>query len=124
MRLGAWMGLAALLFCHRAAAATDKADTDKSEKKADESGDQSFGHGRQFGLRAGIVGGYRMIFRYDKSPFCADYDPKKSIKDQQKFCGHAAPFATELALSFAPLDSVEPFLFARLGLSSEKETDT
>jgi hypothetical protein len=84
----------------------------------------AYGHGRQFGVRGGIVGGYRMIFRYDKSPYCSKPDPKKSEKDQQKFCGHGAPLATEVALSFAPLDAVEPFVFGRFGLSREKQTDT
>ena len=86
----------------------------------------SYGHGRQFGVRGGLVGGYRMVFRYDKSPFCAkpDMTKKDVVKDQQKFCGHAAPLAAEVALSFAPLDSLEPFIFGRFGLAREKQTDT
>jgi hypothetical protein len=86
--------------------------------------DDSFGHGRQFGLRAGLVAGYNMIFRYDQSPLCAAFQPDKQIKDQQKFCGHGAPLALDLALSFAPLDFVEPYVFMRLGLKREAETDT
>ena len=78
----------------------------------------------QFGLRAGLVGGYNMVFRYDRSPYCATYEASKAPKDQQKFCGHGAPPALDLALSFAPLDFVEPFLFMRLGLKGESETDT
>ena len=84
----------------------------------------SFGHGMQFGLRAGLVGGYNMIFRYDQSPLCASYDANKQLKDQQKFCGHAAPLAFDLAASFAPLDFVEPYVFMRLGLAGETQTDT
>ncbi len=38
----------------------------------------------QVGLRAGITGGYRVIFRYDKSPFCRTPDPTKQDKDQQR----------------------------------------
>ena len=84
----------------------------------------SFGHGRQFGLRAGLVGGYNMIFRYDRSPYCAAPDASKADKDQQKVCGHAAPLALDLAASFAPLDFVEPYVFMRLGLQSEAVTHT
>jgi hypothetical protein len=84
----------------------------------------SFGHGRQLGLRAGLVGGYNMIFRYDRSPFCVAYQPDKQIKDQQKFCGHGAPPALDLALSYAPIDFIEPYLFMRLGLKDETETAT
>jgi hypothetical protein len=96
------------------------------EKNADPApaAKQSFGHAHQFGVRAGLVGGYNMIFRYDQSPICTAYQPDKGAKDQQKVCGHGAPLALDLALSFAPLDSVEPYLFMRLGLSGETETDT
>jgi opacity protein-like surface antigen len=87
--------------------------------------DEQFGHGMQFGIRAGIVGGYRMIFRYDKSPFCHSRDVTKGgDKDQQKFCGNAAPAAVDLGLSFAVLDFAEPFLWARFGLGGEASTDT
>jgi hypothetical protein len=86
--------------------------------------DPSFGHHFQFGLRAGFVGGYNMIFRYDKSPYCTGYDNNKGAKDQQKFCGHAAPAALDVALSFAPLDFVEPYIFGRFGLKGESQTDT
>ncbi|MBK7580943.1 MAG: hypothetical protein IPI67_12120 [Myxococcales bacterium] len=99
------------------------AAADASKEKASEN-DTSYGHGRQFGVRGGVVGGYRMVFRYDKSPFCNDPDPKKAVKDQQKFCGHAAPIATEVAVSFAPIDGIEPFLFGRFGLQREARTDT
>jgi hypothetical protein len=78
----------------------------------------------QFGLRAGLVGGYNMIFRYDQSPLCTAYQSDKEAKDQQKVCGHAAPLALDLAASFAPLDFVEPYVFLRLGLARETQTDT
>lgn len=84
----------------------------------------SYGHGRQFGVRGGIVGGYRMVFRYDESPFCSEPDLTKQVKDQQKFCGHSAAPAAEVALSFAPLDSIEPFVFGRFGLKAEEQTNT
>ena len=94
--------------------------------KSDEPGpeDRSFGHGGQFGLRVGVVGGYRMIFRYDQSPYCSEPDLAKAPNDQQKFCGHAAPFALDTALSFAPLGSLEPYLWGRFGLAKESETNT
>jgi hypothetical protein len=65
-----------------------------------------------------------MVLRYDDSPFCADPDPLKSASDQQKFCGHGAPPAIDLGLSFAPLDFAEPYLWLRLGLSAEDQTKT
>ncbi len=86
--------------------------------------EEDFGHAMQLGLRAGLAGGYRMIFRYDKSPFCRSPDRAKSDKDQQKFCGHGAPLAVDVALSFAPLDFAEPYLWGRFGLAGEAETNT
>jgi hypothetical protein len=86
--------------------------------------DERFGHRGQVGLRAGLVGGYRMIFRYDESPLCNDFDQEKTLKDQQKFCGHAAPLAVDLGLSYALADSLEPFVWGRFGLVSEDKTDT
>jgi hypothetical protein len=87
--------------------------------------DDDFGHGGQFGIRVGLVGGYRMVFRYDESPYCSRFDPAKGgAKDQQKFCGHAGPLAIDLGLSFAPIDGIEPFLWGRFGLSGESETNT
>lgn len=65
-----------------------------------------------------------MVFRYDQSPLCSPYDASKALKDQQKFCGHAAPLALDLAASFALLDFLEPYVFMRLGLSGETQTDT
>ena len=83
-----------------------------------------YGHGGQFGIRAGLVGGYRMVFRYDASPFCSPPDRAKQVKDQQKFCGHAGPLAVDLGLSFAPIDGVEPYVWGRFGMSGEAETNT
>src|SRR4051812_35165650 len=89
-----------------------------------EPADEKFGHGRQVGLRAGLTGGYRVIFRYDKSPFCHAPDPLKGDKDQQKFCGNGAPLALDLALSFGVFDFAEPYFWARLGLAGEASTNT
>lgn len=96
---------------------------DADDKGGGEHADEDFGHGMQFGLRADIVGGYRMIFRYDKSPFC--HTPKGvADKDEQKFCGNAAPMAVDVALSFAIVDFAEPYVWARFGLAGEASTNT
>jgi hypothetical protein len=107
-----------------------ESDTPPSAAKQDgadakpESEDDDFGHGRQFALRAALVLGYRMVLRYDDSPLCREYDLSKTPDDQAKFCGHGAPLALDLGLSFAPLDFIEPYLWARFGLAEEKETRT
>ena len=103
---------------------TDKATVEPTEKPASPAANDAYGHRMQFGLRVGLVGGYNMVFRYDQSPLCGPYDTSKSLNDQQKFCGHAAPLALEIAASFALLDFLEPYLFARLGLTGESQTDT
>jgi opacity protein-like surface antigen len=106
-------------------ASTADKDTPKEDTGGKDHADEQFGHGMQFGIRAGLVGGYRMIFRYDKSPFCHARDVSKGgDKDQQKFCGNAAPMALDLGLSFAVLDFAEPFVWARFGLKGEASTDT
>ena len=98
------------------------AEDDENESAKSDDGD--FGHMGQFGLRASLVGGFRMIFRYDDSPYCAEPDPLKAVNNQRKVCGHAAPFALDLAASFALLNFFEPFAWVRLGLGAEAETDT
>lgn len=105
-------------------AATSDEYSDKDDKGGGEVADEDFGHGMQFGLRAGLTGGYRMVFRYDKSPFCRAPELNKADKDQQKFCGHGAPLALDVALSFAPFDFAEPFVWARFGLKGEPQTNT
>jgi hypothetical protein len=103
-------------------------DDEKSDQTAGEADkaapDTAFGHFGQFGLRAGLLAGYRMVLRYADSPFCRTPDLSKAIDKQQKFCGHVAPLAVDLGLSFAVLDFLEPFLWARLGLGAEAETNT
>ena len=89
-------------------------------------GDKSYSHGGQFGLRAGILGGYRMIFRYEQSPFCTvpDFTISDGAKGQRKICGHGAPMAVDLAASFTLLGPIEPFLWGRFGFIGEGRTDT
>lgn len=91
--------------------------------QAQESEDTDLGHMGQFGLRAGLVAGFRMILRYSDSPFCRVPD-NEPADHQPKFCGHGAPLATDFGLSFALLDFFEPFVWARLGLAPEPSTDT
>ena len=105
------------------AASTRDEHSGAEDKGGSEPVDDQFGHGMQFGLRADIVGGYRMIFRYDKSPFCRT--PKGvADKDEQKFCGNAAPMALDVALSFGVVDFAEPYVWARFGLAGEASTNT
>jgi len=102
----------------------DAPKDDASSESKDQEKDDAFGHGGQIGARIGLLGGYRMVLRYDDSQFCTEYDPDKSPSDQQKFCGHAAPFALSTALSYGIADWLEPFAWGRFGLASEGETDT
>lgn len=112
--------------------AASEADSGASAKKSedkeapppkDDAGKDDFGHGGQFGLRAGIVLGYRMVLRYDSSPYCGEPNPQKQPSDQQKFCGYGAPPAVDLGLSFGVLDFIEPFAWARFGLAADTKSD-
>jgi hypothetical protein len=86
--------------------------------------DKNYSHALQFGLRASVLGGYRMVFRYDDSPFCTEPDFSKSLSDQQKFCGHMGPAMLDVAASFAPFGGVEPFIMGRFGFVGESPTNT
>ena len=99
------LGVGALLCLTTNAWAADADDGDAKDQpaaehdnaqNADQGKDDDFGHRRQFGLRVGVLGGYRMAFRYDNSPYCNDPDPKKAPKDQQKFCGFSAPLTLDM----------------------------
>jgi hypothetical protein len=81
--------------------------------------DDDLGHRRQLNVRAEFLTGYRMLFRYDKSPPCAPWKPGVGYTDQQKFCGFGMPAHFGLAAGFAILDFFEPFAFVRFGLSNE-----
>jgi len=113
--------------------ADDESESDKSASSGHDGAktgagkseaDPTYGHMGQLGLRAGLVGGFRMILRYDASPYCREPDLLKPPNKQVKFCGHTAPFSGDFGLSFAVLDFFEPFAWARLGFGPERETDT
>lgn len=101
-----------------AAGGAAEADAQSSEDP------QEFGHGGQFGIRVGATWGYRMVFRYPDSPFCAEPDTEKAVEDQQQFCGHSGPWALDAAISYGVFDSIEPYLWGRFGLSGEAQTNT
>jgi hypothetical protein len=103
---------------------TEKADGEEAKKSDAKSADTTFGHAGQFGLRAGIVLGYRMVLRYDNSPYCATPKPGTAPSNQQTFCGYPSPLAVDLGLSFGLLDFFEPFAWARFGLSADGHSDT
>ncbi len=108
-----------------AAGGDEASEEDKPAADAEKpAAEEAFGHMGQFGLRAGLVAGFRMVLRYDDSPFCREPDLAKPVDKQQKFCGHVAPLSADLGVSFGVLDFLEPFLWARLGLAAEAETDT
>ena len=110
------------------AAATVKKDAPKSpdakltapEAKAD-TGEPDLGHHGQFNVRAEFLTGYRMLFRYDKSPRCAPFDYAKPAADQQKFCGFGMAPGLGVAIGFSMVDFFEPFVFARFGLADESD---
>ncbi len=83
--------------------------------------EDTFGHRGQGNLRVEFLTGYRMLFRYDKSPRCAPYDPAKRPADQQKFCGYGAAPGIGIALGFSAVDTFEPFIFGRFGLADEAD---
>lgn len=105
-------------------AAEEPAEATAEDKASSKEPGPDFGHGGQFGLRLDAVWGYRMVFRYPDSPFCAEPDVTKTVEDQQAFCGHSGPWGMDAALSYAVLDGIEPYVWARFGLEGEPETNT
>ncbi len=104
--------LAALLWLDNARAAEGA--------NADAGAVETFNHLGQFGLRAGLALPFKVNFRFDDSPPC---DIASDGQDQ-KVCPIAAPPALDLALSYGLTGTIEPFAWARLGLSSETQTNT
>jgi hypothetical protein len=107
----------------RGEAANAKPGVKESTAKAKpaESPETNLGHHGQLDLRAELVAGYRMLFRYNTSPRCALYDYAKPSADQQKFCGFGGAPALGIALGYAAVDYFEPFVFARFGLANEAD---
>lgn len=101
-----------------------KAGATKADGAAPAAAAASLDHKKQFGLRVALVVPYRMVLRYDDSPYCHSWMDGKGPNDQPKFCGFLAPLALDLGLSFAASGSLEPFVWARFGLAAEKETST
>lgn len=122
------VGLSSLFFSGPVLAAETAPDAEAAPEAAasaaTEQEDDRFGHFGQAGLRLGLVGGYRMVFRYEDSPLCREDDVGKATDDQRKFCGHGSPLALDLGLSFGMLDILEPFLWGRFGLTGESATGT
>ena len=59
-----------------------RADGDDDAEPAKQSdADADFGHRGQFGIRAGLAGGYRMVLRYDSSPYCATPEELERVYD-------------------------------------------
>lgn len=99
--------------------AFDSGAVPKPTKAATNSADTS--HKGQFALRLAAVGGFHIVMRYDDSPQCAEREPNK---EPQTFCGFSAPVGLDAAIGYAPLASVEPFIWGRFGLSEETQTHT
>ena len=85
--------------------------------------DRSFPHAGQFSLRVAFVGSERIISRYDTSPYCENPVPANP-PDRKKFCGFGAPPAIDVALGYAPFNSLEAFAWGRFGLKGESDTNT
>jgi hypothetical protein len=98
-------------------------DTAAASSEVQPTKPMELGHAGQFSLRAGLVGGMRVIVRYGHSPFCAD-PTKDAVGEERTLCGHASPLALDLGAGFAAIDGFEPFLWARLGFTGESQTDT
>lgn len=97
---------------------TAKAATSSDEATAPE--DAGYPHGGQFSFRLGLVGAERIISRYDSSPTCGTTD----AGEPKKFCGFGAPLMLDMAIGFAPFSALEPFAWARFGLTQENRTHT
>jgi hypothetical protein len=90
--------------------------------------EEDVGHAMQFGFRPGLVVPYRVIFRFEDSPQCdLDGDGEGDLNNDgqpAKTCGFVMAPQLEFALSFTPLDSVEPYVWGRFGTGEETETGT
>lgn len=106
------------------ASATDASDAESAPAESTAPSPVRLDHKKQFGLRVGLVLPYRMVLRYEDSPYCHAWMEGKAPNDQPKFCGFLGPLALDLGLSYAASGSIEPFVWGRFGLAAEKETST
>ncbi|HEX2730793.1 MAG TPA: hypothetical protein VHM70_04280 [Polyangiaceae bacterium] len=101
---------------------SDAAQDDKSETPEE----PTFGHAFQFGLRSNLTLGYQVMLRFDNSPPCGPPAAATAGANQEekKVCGYGTPPALDLALSYALFDSLEPYVWFRLGLGEHEKTYT
>jgi hypothetical protein len=101
--------------------ASEKTESGAASDKP-EGEEPTFGHGGQFGLRSDLALGYKVLIRFDDSPPC-DL-PTLGTDEEKQVCGFANAPALDLALSYALFDSIEPYLWFRLGLGEPEKTFT
>lgn len=82
----------------------------------------TFGHQGQFGLRSNLALGYKVMLRFGDSPPCDP--PTLTTEEEKQVCGFATPPALDFGLSFALFDSLEPYLWFRMGLGEPEKTFT
>lgn len=78
------------------------------------------GHDGQLGLRIGLAIPFKVNFRYADSPPCGI----STTGEPKNVCPVSSPAALDFAVSYALTDSLEPFVWYRLGLSDEQDTNT
>ncbi len=83
--------------------------------------EEDFGHFGQFGIRIGYSPGYKVQLRFEDSPPCPLQDDGEGELD---VCGYGTAGALDMAVSFALLDAIEPYLWMRLGLGEDDTTMT
>ncbi len=96
-----------------------EADVASAPQSDEQAAAPTYGHAWQFGLRSAVSFGYKIMFRYDDSPPC-----DVGAVDDRSVCGFGTPPALDLALSFALLDSIEPYVWLRFGLADQTQTAT
>lgn len=77
-------------------------------------------HDGQFGLRVGLAIPFKVNFRYSDSPPCG----VSTTGEPKNVCPVSSPVALDFALSYGVTRTIEPFIWYRLGLSDEEETNT
>ncbi|HEY5956327.1 MAG TPA: hypothetical protein VIV60_07245 [Polyangiaceae bacterium] len=101
--------------------ASEPVATNVPEKLTDK-GSSSYSHRGQFNLRLGLGASYGIIMRYDRSPACSTTLSESG--EEKKFCPIGSPLSLDVAVGYAPLAGVEPFLWGRFGLAKESVSNT